>query len=246
MANNPIPYNTNLTGEQLETAFDNALNAVPQLSSDLTAEAARAQQAEAINRATLGTQTVNLLANNCSSTEVQGVTLTVNADGSITLNGTNTGSSVLAYPNMQTGAVTAAEQYANNKKWIPTGKYIMSISESAVGATLQMRLATEPNDAGTGYTTTTETAVEITDEHNYVWTRLLISSGASFDNVTIYPMIRPIEVTDSTYKPYKPPVQMQLDTILERIAALEAAAGITYTVTPTETTTASETETESM
>lgn len=46
MANNPIPYNTNLTEEQLETAFDNALNAVPQLSDDLTAEIARAQRAE--------------------------------------------------------------------------------------------------------------------------------------------------------------------------------------------------------
>lgn len=46
MANNPIPYNTNLTESQLETAFDNALNAVPQLSDDLTAEIARAQRAE--------------------------------------------------------------------------------------------------------------------------------------------------------------------------------------------------------
>lgn len=46
MANNPIPFNTNLTEEQLETAFDNALNLVPQLSSDLSAEIARAKKAE--------------------------------------------------------------------------------------------------------------------------------------------------------------------------------------------------------
>lgn len=229
MANNPIPYNTGLTDEQVGTALDNALNTVPKLSDDLTAEIARAQRAEAINRASLGTQTVNVLENNCASVEVQGVTLTVNNDGSITLNGTNSGSSVLAYPNMQTGATSAPQQYANNKKWIPTGKYTMSISESAVGATLQMRCATNPNDAGTGYTTTTETTVEVSEEHNYVWTRLLISGGASFDNVTIYPMIRPIEVADGTYEPYKPSVQTQIDKLLERITALEAIASVAET-----------------
>ena len=46
MADNPIPYNTGLTDEQIGTALDNALNVVPQLSDDLTAEIARAKKAE--------------------------------------------------------------------------------------------------------------------------------------------------------------------------------------------------------
>ncbi len=193
-------------------------------AENINTETARAEEAEAINRVSVGTQCINLLENNCQTVEVQGVTVTVNDDKSITLNGTNSGSSVLAFTNMQTGTTVATEQYSNNQKWIPTGKYTMSISENATGATLQMRLATEPNDAGTGYTTTTETTVEVLEEHNYVWTRLLISSGASFDNVTVYPMIRPVEIADSTYKAYQPSLQTQIDKLVERITALETAA----------------------
>lgn len=206
---------------------EDALEENTKVAATIKDETLRAIEAEVLNSTSLGIQTKNLLLNGCSSTTVQGVTITVNEDKSMTLNGTNTGGSVLAFPNMQTGATSAAQQYVNNKKWIPNGKYIASLTDiesSIAGVVLQIRGAINPNDAGTllGSVSSAQTTIEVTEEYNYVWTRLLISAGASFDNITIYPMIRPVEIKDKTYEEYKPSLQTQINDLLSRIEALEA------------------------
>lgn len=177
--------------------------------TDIKEDIAKISEESVLNRNTLGYQRKNLLRNNCSDKTRNGVTATVNDDGSITLNGTNTatgttGNNDIMYWNMQTGATgnTIAGQYANNKKWLPNGKYILS--GLTAGAYLQM-VFSEDNETESRYAgiSNGETTFEVTDADKYVWTRLRIALGASFDNVTIYPMIRPIEVTDNSYEPYK-------------------------------------------
>lgn len=47
------------------------------------------------------------------------------------------------------------------------------------------------------------------------------ASGTVYDNVTIFPMIRYVEITDNTYEPYTPSLQEQIDALLVRIETLE-------------------------
>ena len=172
----------------------------------------------ALNRSTLGYQRKNLLLNNCSNKTRNGITATVNDDGSITLNGTNTTSTTaVLYWNMQTGATTdtVVGQYTGNRKWLPNGRYILS--SLTAGVYLQM-VFSEDNETERRYAggSNGDSLFEITDDDKYVWTRLRIVSGASFDNVTVYPMIRLAEITDDTYEPYRPSIE-------ERLTALENA-----------------------
>lgn len=192
--------------------------------ADVKAEIAELASQAAINKSTLGYQRKNLLMNNCKNTTKNGVTTTVNADGSITLNGTNTTSSTkIFYWNMQTGYTgdMVSGQYTGNKKWLPNGKYILS--GAVTGMTFQMVFSTdnvsEDRYKSTGSDGTAE--FEVTDADKYVWTRLRIAGGASFDNVTIYPMIRPADITDDTYEPYKPSIEERFAALEEKIVALE-------------------------
>lgn len=173
------------------------------------------------NRATIGYEMVNFLKNTAASRERNGVTATVNADGSITLNGTNSGSTTMLFSNLQTGATPEGSQFTNqftnNKKWIPTGRYIMSLGADVSGVTLQTRLSAVANSEGNYVSCGASDAIlTVTDDDLYVWTRILIGAGASFSNATIYPMIRPDYVSDGTYRPYRASVE-------ERLAAIEAA-----------------------
>lgn len=178
----------------------------------------------ALNRSTLGYQRKNLLLNKCSNKTSTGVTVTVNADGSITLNGTSTVSGTkIFYWNMQTGYTgdEVSGQYTGNKKWLPNGKYILS--GVATGISLQMVFSTD-NASESRYVSTDANGTaefEVTNADKYVWTRLRFAGSASFDNITIYPMIRPAEITDDTYEPYKPSVEERLAVLEEKFAALE-------------------------
>ncbi len=180
-----------------------------------------------LNQSTLGYEKRNFLKVAAKSRERYGVTATVNEDGFITLNGTNSaGSAFMLFSNLQTGATPEGSQFSNNKKWIPTGRYIMSQGD-VNGVTLQIRLAEESGAEGEYFSCgTSEQEVTISDNHNYVWNRILISTGASFDNVTIYPMIRHEHDTDSTFVPYQASVSDWFAEILDRLKALESAAGI--------------------
>ena len=164
-----------------------------------------------VNKSTIGYEKRNYLENNASSRERYGIMATVNDDGSITLNGTNTaGSSFMLFSNLQTGATPEGSQFSNNKKWIPTGEYIMS-QGGVSGVTLQIRYAEEPNSEGNYYScSTSEQTITIGEQYNYVWCRILISSGASFDNTVLYPMIRLSNDADSSYVKYQPTVFEQI------------------------------------
>lgn len=171
----------------------------------------------ALNRSTLGYQRKNMLLNNCRTVTKNGVTATVNEDGSITLNGTSTSSAVVTiFVNMQTGSTSNA--YANNKKWLPNGRYILSGAAPDSGVYIQVAFS-EDNASESRYVSTSagEPEFEVTDADKYAWARLRINANAAFDNLTVYPMIRYAEIADDAYEPYKPSVE-------ERLAALESAA----------------------
>lgn len=194
------------TREEIDKMLDERIS---QSEEKLTAETS-------INRATIGYERVNFLKNTAASRERNGVTATVNADGSITLNGSNTaGSAFMLFSNLQAGTTINGTQF-DHKKHIPNGRYIMS-QGGVSGVTLQTRLSAVTNSEGNYVSCGTSDAIlTVTDDDLYVWTRILIGAGASFSDVTIYPMIRPDYVTDGTYRPYRASVE-------ERLAAIEAA-----------------------
>lgn len=127
----------------------------------------------------------NLLPNTAKTQTVNGVTFTVNADGSITANGT------------ATGTVT----YNIGFPVLMAGSYVISGGVSGVSVILRRKKA----DGTYGYTSTqnsTETQVVLDGTENELYVYAQISSGVTVSGATLKPMIRLASVTDATYAPY--------------------------------------------
>ena len=166
-----------------------------------------AEQATA-NNITLGYQRKNLLKNNASSRTYSGITFTINDDGSVTIDGTATANAILAISTYQI---------------IPKGDYLCNGCTDGSSSTYYIRYVsaksaeqTVSDNAQRQYDN--DVAVTINDEYDSIYANIVVISGATVDNVTLYPMIRRVTDTDNTYEAYKPSVE-------ERLAALEAAMG---------------------
>ena len=136
---------------------------------------------------------------------VEGVTATVNEDGSITLNGTST-RDVVVIGNLATGFFTAGAAQNDGKKHIPNGQYIITTGLTTnIGVRLQVYGTNQSSGVGgisTIIQTTVESTLTIDDTYTYNYARLFVEAG-TYDNVTIKPMIRFASETDSTYEPYQ-------------------------------------------
>lgn len=158
----------------------------------------------ALNRTTLGYQCKNLLKNNAVTQTVSGVTFTVNSDGSVTVNGTNTSSStganfeICGFKNYGTGKLTASLNSTDSNL------YMSVFDKSWIGI---------------GSVCDEEITWDNGNKERVV--RLAVKPGATINNVTVYPMIRYTDITDSTYEPYKPSLQEQINALTARISALE-------------------------
>lgn len=146
----------------------------------------------ALNRTTLGTQCKNLLKNNAVTQTINGVTFTVNSDGSVAVNGTNTSSSS-AYIQL-CGLVN----YGNSKLIASIGQNITDVYMAIYDS--------DWNWIGTGSAGTI--SWENSSKKRLV--RLVVKPGATINNVTVYPMIRYADITDDTYEEYH-------ETVDERI-----------------------------
>ena len=168
------------------------------VNSDLLAQLS---EKSTLSRSTLGYQRKNLLKRTDTSETKNGVTFTVNEDGSVTANGTATDGT--------------ASHYIGVKITVPAGEYIMS-GCPADGSTDTYRMScyntswsNAIHDYGGGI------KISFTDDTVRMFT-ISVAPGKQVENLTFYPMLRYAEITDDTYEPYKPSVE-------ERLAALEAA-----------------------
>ena len=124
---------------------------------------------------------------------IKGVTFTINDDKSITIDG------------------TATEQidYYINGAWASTNVIVK--------ATKPLKINTENIVYGMNLMALNNTSVvntssgDITTDVTCVILR--ISSGATFDNVTIYPMIYYADVSDTSYEPYYPTIKRLIKNI---------------------------------
>ena len=131
----------------------------------------------------------NLLENTVTSKTVNGITFTVNNDGSVTANGTATGFSML-----------------NQTFTLPKGSYILSGSPSGGSANASygqyLRKRTADGIKDIGYETGKGLQFELEEETELLLHSPRIASGYTANNLTFYPMVRLASITDSTYEPF--------------------------------------------
>ena len=135
----------------------------------------------------------NLCPNNATTQVINGITYTVNSDGSITANGTATSLStlfILGGANGQYARVDFSQMIGNGS---PSGgssnTYQIVFQTSQDGSTLDRSYS----DYGEG-------VVISPTKYSAVYIR--IASGTTVNNLIFKPMIRPASITDDTYVPY--------------------------------------------
>lgn len=130
----------------------------------------------------------NLLQNTATSQTINGVTFTVNADGSVTCNTNENGASG------NTFLVLRRNLNLNN------GRYIFSGCPSGGGNSSYLIKVENSNNVLQGVCNGSPIALNLTTDR-YIF-QIRIASGYICNNLTFYPMIRKADVTDDTYEPY--------------------------------------------
>lgn len=133
----------------------------------------------------------NLLAQTCADKTISGVTFTVNADGSITANGTSTG--VFTY--QIHGKLTGLQK---GKKYTLTG----NPSNSADYMLYFDQKDADGNNLGSCQDYGQGKTMEIAANYSHLWVGIFAQTGVTFNNLTFYPMLRLAEIEDDTYEPY--------------------------------------------
>jgi hypothetical protein len=175
-------------------------------------DVAALKNVDGITRTTLGAQCKNLLKCSATTETKNGVTFTINDDGTVTLNGTSTQEYNFYYGMLQVPGSYRLNGYPENPDL--TLYRLMGQLTKEDGTTAWFGNVLEQSfklGLGSGNKT--------------VKVYIKIYADKTYENVVFSPMIRDADATDSTYEPYAPSLQAQLDALTTRIAALEVAAG---------------------
>lgn len=124
----------------------------------------------------------NKLENTAATVTKQGLTYTVNADGTVTVNGTATANSYLAIACSLTFDVPSI--VSGTPTPIKSGVYIAAVA------------------GGSNYNDTTGDGVTIPANTEITAVRMRIDNGVTVSNVVFQPMVRLASETDATYAPY--------------------------------------------
>lgn len=152
----------------------------------------------------------NLLQNTATSQTINGVTFTVNEDGSVTCNGT---------------ASNIAECRLAYNFSLPAGNYCLTgIPPSGSASSYFLRAWYSSsgsvvwiNNYGNGCNFT------LTDTTK-MFSSIVVWSGKVLDNITFYPMIRKADIADNTYEPYIE--NTDLDVTLPALPVLSGTNGM--------------------
>ena len=151
----------------------------------------------------------NLLENNFQSETYHGLTVTVNADKSITVNGTANATTTLALHDGSHLPASTAQEIENGTYYLSgvpagaeTGTYTMSYRYTpASGGSSQVgRIPVEGM-----------TLDNTSGDYRYLSVYIAIWGGVTVNNVTFYPMLRKSGTTDGYEPPYKNTVTVPID-----------------------------------
>ena len=164
-------------------------------------------------KGTIGYTSKNKLNNTVTSGTFYGGTVTVNADKSVTLNGTFTSDY-----NVQIGA----DIYPNNEEFILTG-YSQGVNENfkvycAFYQDANKWIANEGVLDKEGITINSS-------KGTLARACLYVKAGTTVNNITLYPMLRPASIKDDTYEPYKPSVKNLIKTYEKDVVVTSITVG---------------------
>lgn len=189
----------------LEERLNNIEETTEPLAERIAANESNDKNLEKSMSTTLGYQKKNLVKNTAQSQTINGITFTVNDDGTVIANG------------------TATENTALKISYVPLKKntsYILSGLDNYSLSTVTISLFNTANH-------TSITALHLNPDFTVgssdvnVEVRCVVYKGYTADGVVYKPMIRPAEIADDTYEPYVDDVKTRLDNLLARVIALE-------------------------
>ena len=160
----------------------------------------------ALNKQTLGYSKKNLLKNTATTYTTNGVTYTVNNDGSVTANGTATADASI---NLSDFSLTNPSN--SHVETLKSGNYILSGISGGSDVTyfIQYRDMTKSLSQNA-----TDGDKEITVVNgNNVYVIIRVKAGITVNNLTFYPMIRSADIEDDTYEPYVDDVDTRIESL---------------------------------
>ena len=147
----------------------------------------------------------NLIEDNLTvgyTNTANGVTVTKNADGTYTLNGTATAQTAIILNFASPDAVVNTQN--DEKSHVRPGTY--TVSGLVTDTKLYIIAANNPGNTGVeaiaSFLPATPTAT-VPSGWKYTWIRLTVLKNATFNNTIVHPMLRPSEIEDDTWEPYK-------------------------------------------
>ena len=183
--------NVDFTNIQIEkgtaaTAFEPYTGGIPSPNPDYSQEITIAGSGGSVEVKRTGK---NLLKNTATTMTENGITFTVNDDGSVTVNGTATGTANI---------ILVGKEFFSSH----AGKNV-TISGCPKGSNLKVQIwqgvGNPPIiDTGSGATG----VVLERDEALSMNIAIQVAMGTTVNNVTVYPMVRPASIFDDTYEPY--------------------------------------------
>lgn len=155
----------------------------------------------------------NLLKNTAVSKTQNGVTFTVNADGTVSVSGTATAGVTLPIGQVgvekgRTYAVSGCPEGGAALTYRLDARYYKRGTITTIGSALDIgdgTIVTLPDDA----------------DDNRLLIYIRIGDGTDVDGRIFAPMLRYAEITDDAYEPYKPSVDERLAVLEEKFAAFE-------------------------
>ncbi len=140
----------------------------------------------ALNRQTLGTICKNLMEVTATSRTFNGVTFTINPDGSITVNGT---------------ATERADFNICQSVEYHSGQILTGCPKNGSAETYCLAIYTAGRDTGEGLVLSSDGAHEC---------YIRIEKGYTANNLVFFPMLRDGNIADDTFEPYRPNLQTSL------------------------------------
>lgn len=133
----------------------------------------------------------NLLNNIATSKTANGVTFTVNSDGSITANGTSTAVTYCVVANWNSDDLV-----------LDVGKYIFSGCPTGGGNKTYALGSADHNNSNFIMEYGDGSEINMTEKNNR-GVYIAVFAGVTVNNLTFYPMIQRADIADNTYDPYK-------------------------------------------
>ena len=160
----------------------------------------------ALNRKTLGTICKNLMEVTATSRTFNGVTFTVNDNGSITVNGT---------------ATERADFNICQSVEYHSGQILTGCPKNGSAETYCLAIYTAGRDTGDGLILSSDGAHEC---------YIRIEKGYTANNLVFFPMLRDGNIADDTFEPYHPSLQTQVGRLVDSGAKNILNLGDTYFV----------------